>query len=171
MLELEVRHWITNHEVEIGTGAYGASAVPPAGITPDATKKPATQKPLGPKDAKTNTVGNVFYGSKGILGIDGYDSYKTWLTDEVEPGPHGKGSADHYANFVDCVRSRRAQDIHSPIEEAHISTTLVHLANASYRLGRTLRFDPAKEQVIGDEEANRLLRGTYRAPYVVPEKI
>jgi hypothetical protein len=34
-----------------------------------------------------------------------------------------------------------------------------------------LRFDPAQEQVIGDDEANRLLRGTYRAPYVVPEQI
>src|SRR5258708_19516463 len=93
------------------------------------------------------------------------------MTDEGETGAHGKGSGDHYANFIDCIRSRRAQDIHSPIEEAHISTTLVHLANASYRLGRTLRFDPAQEQVIGDDEANRMLRGTYRAPYIVPEQI
>jgi predicted dehydrogenase len=172
MMELEVRHWITNHEAEIGSGAYGASAVPPAGITADASKKPADKQPsLGPKDAKTNTVGNLFYGSKGYLAVDGYDAYKTWLTDQAEPGPHGKASGDHYANFVDCVRSRRAEDIHSPIEEAHISTTLVHLVNASYRLGRTLRFDPRQEQVIADDEANLLLRGTYRPPYVVPEEI
>ena len=179
MMELEVRHWITNHEAEIGTGAYGASAVPPAGLTgtSDAAKKPADKKPassqqsLGPKDAKTNTVGNIFYGSNGYLAIDGYDAYKTWVTDEVEPGPHGKASGDHYANFIDCVRSRRAEDIHSPIVEAHISTTLVHLANASYRLGRTLKFDATTEQVIGDDEANTLLRGTYRAPYVVSENM
>jgi predicted dehydrogenase len=172
MMELEVRHWITNHEEGIGTGAYGASAVPPAGLTAGANKKPADKQPsLGPKDAKTNTVGNLFYGSKGYLAIDGYDAYKTWLTDQVEPGPHGKASGDHYANFIDCVRSRRAQDIHSPIEEAHISTTLVHLANASYRLGRTLKFDAAKEIVVGDDDANGLLRGTYRAPYLVPEEI
>jgi hypothetical protein len=177
MMELEVRHWITNHEAEIGSGAYGASAVPPAGLTADKSKKPADKKSagqpqsLGPKDAKTNTVGNIFYGSNGYLAIDGYDAYKTWVTDEVEPGPHGKASGDHYANFIDCVRSRRAEDIHSPIEEAHISTTLVHLANASYRLGRTLRFDAATEQVINDDEANQLLRGTYRAPYVVSEQI
>ena len=105
------------------------------------------------------------------MAIDGYDAYKTWLTDEVEPGPHGKASGDHYGNFIDCVRSRRAQDIHSPIEEAHISTTLVHLANASYRLGRTLKFDAAQEQVIGDDQANELLRGTYRPPYVVSENM
>jgi len=171
MLDLEVRHWITNHEAEIGTGAYGASAVPPAGLTGGANKKPSSAQSLGPKDAKSNTIGNIFYGSNGYLAIDGYDAYKTWLTGELEPGPHGKAAGDHYANFVDCIRSRRAQDIHSPIEEAHISATLVHLANASYRLGRTLHFDPATEQVIGDEEANRLLRGTYRAPYVVPEEI
>ena len=174
MMEVEVRPWITNHEAEIGTGAYGTSAVPPAGLTPDANapKKPAAaQSALGPKDAKTNTVGNIFYGSNGYLAIDGYDAYKTWITDQVEPGPHGKASGDHYANFIECVRSRRAEDIHSPILEAHISTTLVHLANASYRLGRTLKFDPATEQVIADDEANTLLRGTYRAPYVVAEEI
>ncbi len=171
MMELEVRHWITNHEAEIGTSAYGTSAVPPAGLSAAPNKKPEGTQSLGPKDAKTNTIGNTFYGSNGYLAIDGYDAYKTWLTNQAEPGPHGKGSGDHYANFIDCVRSRRAQDIHSPIEEAHISTTLVHLANASYRLGRALRFDAAQEQVIGDEEANRLLRGSYRAPYIVPEEI
>src|ERR1700720_167749 len=94
MMELAVRHWITNHEAEIGTGAYGASGVPPAGLIASANKKPADkQQSLGPKDAKTNTVGNVFYGSNGYLAIDGYDAYKTWITDQAEPGPSGKGSA------------------------------------------------------------------------------
>jgi predicted dehydrogenase len=175
MMEVEVRPWITNHEAEIGSGAFGANSIPPAGLPPDANaaKKPAAsaQASLGPRDAKTNTVGNLFYGSKGYLAMDGYDAYKTWIGEQVEPGPHGKAGGDHYANFVDCIRSRRAQDIHCPIEEAHISTTLVHLANASYRLGRTLKFDSATEQVIGDDEANRILRGTYRAPYVVPEEV
>jgi hypothetical protein len=172
MIEVAVRHWITNHEAELGTGAYGGSGVPPAGLTSPPTKQAAGQaQPLGPKDAKTNTVGNIFYGSNGYLAVDGYDAYKTWITDQVEPGPSGKAAGDHYANFIDCVRSRRAQDIHSPIEEAHISTTLVHLANASYRLGRMLKFDPEQEQVVGDEEANRLLRGSYRPPYVVPEQV
>jgi len=171
MMELEVRHWITNHEAEIGTGAYGKSEVPAAGLAAGTGRRSAEKQSLGPKDAKTNTIGNIFYGSKGYLGIDGYDAYKTWLTNQAEPGPSGKATGDHFANFIDCVRSRRAEDIHSPIEEGHISTTLVHLANASYRLGRTLRFDPAQEQVIDDEEANRLLRGSYRAPYLVPEEI
>ena len=171
MLELEVRHWITNHEAEIGTGAYGRSAVPPAGLNTSANKKPASAQSLGPLDAKTNTIGNIFYGSNGYLAVDGYDAYKTWITNQVTPGPFGKADGDHFANFIDCVRSRRKEDIHSPIEEGHKSVTLVHLANASYRLGRSLNFDPATQQVTGDDEANTLLRGTYRAPYVVPEEV
>jgi predicted dehydrogenase len=173
IMELEVRHWITNHEAEIGTGAYGGNSVPPAGLKP-AVYHPEggqQQQTLGPKDAKTNTIGNVFYGSKGYLAADGYDAYKTWLTNQTEPGPSGKASGDHYANFIECVRSRRVEDLHCPIEEGHISTTLVHLANASYRLGRVVNFDPAKEHAINDDEANRMLRGTYRAPYVVPEQV
>jgi hypothetical protein len=44
---------------------------------------------------------------------------------------------NHWANFIDAVRSRKSSDLHAPIEEGAISTTLVHLANISYRLGRT----------------------------------
>jgi predicted dehydrogenase len=171
MMEMEVRHWITNHEAEIGTGAYGKTEVPAAGLAASNPRAAGQKSALGPQDSKTNTIGNIFYGSNGYLGIDGYDAYKTWLTNQAEPGPSGKATGDHFANFIDCVRSRRAEDIHCPIEEGHVSTTLVHLANASYRLGRTLKFDPVQEQVIDDEEANRMLRGTYRAPYVVPEEV
>jgi predicted dehydrogenase len=171
LLEFEVRHWITNHEAEIGTGSFKGAGVPAAGIADATPPRAAGRSALGPREARTNTIGNTFYGSKGYLAIDGYDSYKTWLTNQAEPGPSGNGSGDHYANFVDCIRSRRAEDIHSPIDEAHISATLVHLANASYRLGRTLPFDEATEQVPGDDEANRMLRGTYRAPYIVPEQV
>src|SRR5579862_4503739 len=131
MIELEVRHWHTNHEAEIGTGAYKSAGVPAAGLESETAAPkaaaPAEKKPaapgasLGPKDAKSNTVGNIFYGTKGYLGIDTYDAYKTWIGEDVTPGPSAKGSADHYQNFVDCIRSRKAEDIHSPILEAHKS--------------------------------------------------
>ena len=80
----------------------------------------------------------------------------------------------HYQNFIDCVVSRKKEELHAPIEEGHISCGLMHLANASYRLGRTLNFDPEKQEVIGDPEAEKLLRDGdrgYRAPFVVPEKV
>ena len=169
MMELEIRHWITNHEaVEIGTNAYGANGIPPAGLT----KKPEDKQVLGPERRQNQ------HHREHLLRIKRLPRQsmammpcKTWLTDQVEPGPFGKASGDHWANFIDCVRSRRAENLHCPIEEGHISSTLVHLANTSYRLGRTLKFDPEREQVIADEEATKMLHGTYRAPYVVPEAI
>jgi Oxidoreductase family, C-terminal alpha/beta domain len=72
------------------------------------------------------------------------------------------------------VRSRKKEDLNAPIEDGHISASLVHLANASYRLGRALCFNPETQQVEGDEEANNLLRDGergYRAPFVVPEAV
>ena len=49
--------------------------------------------------------------------------------------------------------SRKKEDLNAPIEEAYKSMALMHLANASYRLGRTLNFNPDTQQVIGDPEA------------------
>ncbi len=173
MLEFEVRHWITNHEAQIGTPAFESAALPAAGLeSAEARPRKGQAAPkLGPDAGTHNTIGNLFYGSKGCMALGGYDSYKTWLGKEMTPGPEGRGGEHHFANFIDCVRSRKKENLRAPIEEAHISCTLVHLANASYILGRTLNFDPATEQVIGDDEANRILRGTYRAPYVVPENV
>ena len=46
---------------------------------------------------------------------------------------------------------------------------LVHLANISYQVGRTLYFDPAAYACKGDAEATRLFRREYRKPFVVPQ--
>ena len=55
------------------------------------------------------------------------------------------------------------------IEEGHISTTSCILANMSMQLGRPLTWDAAKQQVVGDDEANRLLCRPYRKPWIHPE--
>jgi predicted dehydrogenase len=164
MLEFEVRHWMTNHEAGIGTAGFGVPIPGFLGAPHGDERVPES----------SGSVGNVFYGPKGYMAMTGegdYQSYRTWLGREQTPGPSATRGGNNWANFIDCVRSRRKEDRNAPIEEGHISVTLVHLANASYRLGRTLRFDPETEQVIGDEEANRLLRGSYREPFVVPEKV
>jgi len=171
LMEFEVRHWMTNHEADIGT--WGKSSLPPAGLE-TAAKPAAAGATLGPISGKPGTVGNIFYGPKGYLAIQEYETYKSWLGDQNQPGPEGKGKENHFANFIDCVRSRKKEDLGAPIEEGHISCTLVHLANVSYRVGRTLHFDPVKEEVIGDAEANRLLREAdrgYRKGFQIPEKV
>ena len=164
MLVYEVRHWISNNEALIGDPRFGGGEIPAA------LGNAAQQKSKGPQI----TVGNLFYGSKGFLAVNGYDSYRTWLGEEQEPGPSASSGGNNWANFIDCVRSRKKENLNARIEDAQVSCTLLHLGNASYRLGRSLKFDPATEQVVGDEEANRILRDSdrgYRAPYVVPEQV
>jgi len=166
LLEFEVRHWISNHEAEVGAPAFGGGEVPAAlGNAAETPRK--NKEPL-------NTIGNIFYGSKGYLAMNGYDSYKCWLGEEQEPGPHARAGGNNWRNFIDCLRSRKKEDLNAPVEEGYISCALLHLANASYRLGRTLNFDPETEAVIGDDEANQLLRDGdrgYRDPYVVPQEV
>jgi predicted dehydrogenase len=69
----------------------------------------------------------------------------------------------HVRNFLDCVKSRQ-QPI-SDLESAHRVSTICHLANLSLRLGRSLRWDAAQEDVLGDAQASRLLIRPYRAPW------
>jgi len=97
--------------------------------------------------------------------------YQTYLGREQAPGPSGQDIGNNWANFIAAVRTRKHEDLNAPIEEGAISTTLVHLANISYRLGRTLHFDAASYSVTGDAEANRMFRRVYRKPFVVPEKV
>jgi predicted dehydrogenase len=78
---------------------------------------------------------------------------------------------NHFQNFIDCVRSRKREDLHCEILEGHMSTALGHLANISFRTGRPITFDPATETIHGDKEANALLTRKYREPFVVPEKV
>jgi hypothetical protein len=125
---------------------------------------------LGPVSGSPGTIGNIYYGSKGYLAIEGYDSYRSWIGERQEPGPHANGAGDHFANFIDAVISRRKQDLTAPIEEGHKSTMLVNLANVSYRLGRTLNFDGKTQKIMGDDEANEMLHGTFRAPFTIPEE-
>jgi hypothetical protein len=173
MMNFEVRGWITNHEAGIGTKEFATGDVPDAGLQGSDTAAVSKKKSLGPDSHKPSTIGNLYYGSKGYLAISNYDSYKSFLGPQEEPGPakHAKLSNEHFVNFIDCMRSRNAANLHAPIREGYLSTTLVHLANASYRLGRTIHFDPEKEVVINDPEATEMLKGTYRAPFIVPEKV
>ena len=64
------------------------------------------------------------------------------------------GSNDHHANWFKCIRTRQFPSCHEEI--GHRSATLGHLTTLAYKLGRSLEWDPAKEEFIGDEPANRL---------------
>lgn len=66
-------------------------------------------------------------------------------------------------DFGRAVRERTQAGGHA--EAAHRCATLLHLANIAIRTGRTIQYDPAKEQIIGDAEANRLVNVPMRSPW------
>lgn len=74
----------------------------------------------------------------------------------------------HYQNFIDCVKSRKREELIADIEEGHFSSLLCHLGNISYRTGRRLRFDPEREDFRFDAEATEFLGREYRAGYELP---
>lgn len=72
-------------------------------------------------------------------------------------------SDDHHGNFLECVRSRKTPA--APAEIGHRSATICHLGNIAMHLGRPLRWDPEKEEFIGDDHANRLRFRAERDPW------
>ncbi len=107
--------------------------------------------------------GAAFYGTKGMLVIGHSVGWKLY-------GPRNKLMAEktgqpdlvaHHSNFLDCVRGVQKQ-LAADVTAGHLAATIVHLANISTRVGRTLRFDPKNEQILNDTEAARMVRRTYR---------
>jgi predicted dehydrogenase len=134
--------------------------------------------------------GATIYGDKGTLKASVY-SYDFIPADgaggtpihedvryELEQFPEDKTEKDlerhvapairaHMKNFLECIETR-ARPV-SDIEQGHISTSACVLANISQKLGRSLAWDHAKGVVVGDDEANRLLRREYRSPWQHPD--
>jgi hypothetical protein len=180
LMEFEVRHWMTNGEASIGTPRLG----PPIPDPEDAPQRPAGAGRSGaegvpggrggrggPGGPSSDRIGDLFYGSKGYLAVDSYTSYKSWLGTAGEAGPANNKGGDHFLNFIEAVRSRKRESLNCEVEEGAMSSTLVHLANVSYRVGRTLNFDAATMTCKDDKQANELLTRHYRAPFIVPEKV
>lgn len=119
-----------------------------------------------------HTIGNIFYGSDGILALDanGYQIYKgeeLVLAEEGKPESKTWDTAPHMENFLKAVKSRNHKDLNAEIEIGAISAGLCHLANISYRTGKKLDFDSSKMKFVGTPDADKLMTRDYRKPYVV----
>ena len=75
----------------------------------------------------------------------------------------GKRLDSHMGNFIECVRDR-AMPV-SDVFSHHRNLTTCHLANIAIRLGRNLTWDPVKEEIVGDDEANAMQRREQRSGY------
>jgi predicted dehydrogenase len=75
----------------------------------------------------------------------------------------------HMQDWIDCIRTRKLPV--SDVETGHRSISVAHLLNITRKMGRRLQWDPANEQFLGDEEANRLVDRPRRKGYELPDVI
>jgi predicted dehydrogenase len=139
-----------------------------------------------PPDPKY-TWGATFYGDKGTLkaSVFSYDFVPIGggapvhedVKFELEEYPEDKTEKDlekhvapairvHMRNLLEAIATRGRPV--SDIEQGYMSTTACILANLSQKLGRSLAWDHQRGQIVGDEQANRLIARPYRGPWVHP---
>jgi predicted dehydrogenase len=123
------------------------------------------------QNAKGIKGGVTFEGEKGTLHVD--RGSLTSDPGDIVKEPLGNNdvhlypSNNHHTNWLDCIKSRKLPICDGEI--GHRSATVCHLGNLSIRLGRTLKWDPAKEEIVEDAEAAKMLSRPYRAPWKLPE--
>ncbi|PIW14268.1 MAG: hypothetical protein COW34_07765, partial [Armatimonadetes bacterium CG17_big_fil_post_rev_8_21_14_2_50_66_6] len=122
-----------------------------------------------PSDARlAGNFGGLFVGERG------------WITSMYGGGPlegapeeifrelglksrEVTGANNHHANWFECIRTRGRTSTDEEI--GHRSASLGHLAILAFKLERSLKWDPEKEEFLGDEEANRLRSRAMREPW------
>jgi predicted dehydrogenase len=178
---LDIARWILGEDAPTTiSGAGGRYALKDGGETPDvqevlyqfskvvvtwtsseiAEGEPFTLDIFGTKGTLTLTRGG-FRVKPEMASKEGKK-----LNEPLMEALHGDGTdlnVEHVRNFLECARTRKKPN--ADVEEGHRSAVMCHLGNISTRLGRTLRWDSAKEQIIGDSEANKWLERPYRAPW------
>lgn len=158
----------------------------------DCRNLPTPPEGLAPL-AGPNYTGNIFFGSLGYMVLDprGYKVYKSTagnISGEQARGA-GAGSREkyelvlegkpeegrdwetqgHMQNFLAAVRKRDYTLLNGDAAVGVRAAAFCHLANISYRLGRSLKLAPSAGRFLADDEANAMLTRDYRAPYIVPE--
>ncbi|HTM26968.1 MAG TPA: Gfo/Idh/MocA family oxidoreductase [Vicinamibacterales bacterium] len=122
--------------------------------------------------------GVAFHGNNGVLVVDrggwevlpetetksGKKRYR--MIGEPRRGSSGDMGQAHVKNFFDCLDSRKRPT--SDVEIGHNSMIACHLANIAFRIGRVVRWDAAREQIVGDADAQKLVLKPYRAPWKLP---
>jgi len=161
------------HHFDISQWGIGADDTGPVEITPPNGKdvKYLTYKYACGVELKHNAGGNgvVFHGTAGKIEVNrGY--LRTWPSSlALKPtGPneiHLYDSPGHHTDWLRCIRTRQ-----KPICDVEIgarSVSVCHLGNIAYWLNRPLKWDPAKEEFVGDAEANRWIGRPYRDPWTL----
>ncbi len=157
-------------EVE-GTGTYPRDGLCDCATAWNVNLKFASGVVMNFTDGEQNTLGVRFEGTDGWVYVK-----ERHLGGAIDAEPksllkrplgaddvHLPVSNHHQQNFLECVKSR--QPTAAPIETAVRSETICQLSDIAARVQRKLRWDPEKEEFVGDDEANRMLTRPMRSPW------
>ena len=124
-------------------------------------------------DWRTNATRTEIYGTEGLMylgrhgggwQVKGEDSKIIAQDGGIFP------DVDHQKNFIESLRNRKKPN--GDVLQGHLSACMVHFGDIAYRIGnKQLYFDPVTERFTNSEDANKLLKTTYRDKYVIPDKI
>ncbi|MBL7219119.1 MAG: Gfo/Idh/MocA family oxidoreductase [Phycisphaerae bacterium] len=106
------------------------------------------------------TEGSVWAADRG----QGSDPESLWK-DAIKPGEKRLKSANLGTDFIKCVKTRAATV--GPIDDAVYSDIMSHIADIAIRLKRPVKWDPAKEVIVGDAEATKMLSRPIRSPWEI----
>src|SRR4051794_13840769 len=163
------------------------------GFPDDAEETPDTQQALWECDGFTmlwehataiglgpyqRDHGVAFHGNNGVLVVDrgGWEVFPETETKngkkvyraggQPRRGVSGDMHLEHVRNFLECMDSRKRP--RSDVEIGHNSMIACHLGNIAFRTGRRIQWDVAKERIVGDAEAQKLVTRPYRGPWALP---
>ena len=118
-------------------------------------------------------LGAIFVGDKGKIEINRnrLASNPAELVQGAPPpadkSEYASVAGNHIQNWVDCMRTREKP--RAPVEVGHRASTICILINICRELGRSLKYDPVKEEFLGDDEANALRSRPRRRGYELPQ--
>jgi hypothetical protein len=122
-----------------------------------------------PKKRPFMDHGTTFWGEGGWISVSRgalYASPRGLQTAKIrEDEKPVIRSSSQGRNFVECMKTRRPTV--NPLESAIRSDTISHLSDIAIRLGRPIRWDPEKERIIGDKEAEKRLDRPMRRPWTM----
>ncbi len=175
---IDIANWGAGLEhtgpVEIsGEGIYPAEGIYNAPVEYDFMCKYASGIEMRVANASRmpHGMGTTWYGDLGWVHVDRGNRISASdpkILEEVigENETHLYKSDDHYQNFIDCVRS--GKETIAPVDVAYRAISVGLLGEIAMTTGQVIKWDPEKEEIIGNARASRLLSRPYRQPWTLP---
>ncbi len=126
-------------------------------------------------NAEKTSIGCYFYGTQGTFHMGWRDGWTFYPANDKEKTIHEEADLQQpdghsikllWADFIKAIETGGQPTC--DVETGHLSTNLSLLGMLSHKLGRSIEWDGAKELIVGDDEANKLLRRDYRGPWKYP---